>query len=63
MTAAVNVDTVFRLPGGGALYDTHPLQRCFRDIHGAAQHVVFSIGTHRAAGRVLQGLEPDTSMF
>ena len=36
------VDTAYRLGGAGAVYDTSPLQRCFRDIHAGAQHIVFS---------------------
>jgi indole-3-acetate monooxygenase len=43
MRAAVEaVDTAYRLGGASAVYDTSPLQRCFRDIHAAAQHIIFS---------------------
>jgi len=43
MRAAVDaVDTAYRLGGAGAVYDSHPLQRCFRDIHAANQHIIFS---------------------
>ncbi len=36
------VDTTFGLTGAGAVHATHPLQRCFRDLHTARQHVYFS---------------------
>ncbi|OBJ81773.1 hydroxylase [Mycobacterium gordonae] len=36
------VDTVFGLTGAGAVQATHPIQRCFRDLHTAGQHVYFS---------------------
>ncbi|WP_156687358.1 acyl-CoA dehydrogenase family protein [Mycobacterium sp. Marseille-P9652] len=36
------VDAAFGLTGAGAVHAGHPLQRCFRDIHTAGQHVYFS---------------------
>jgi indole-3-acetate monooxygenase len=36
------VDTTFGLTGASAVHATHPLQRCFRDLHTASQHVYFS---------------------
>ena len=57
------VDTVFGLAGGGALYDSSPLQRCWRDLHAGSQHIAVSIGTERAAGRVALGLDPNTFLF
>jgi alkylation response protein AidB-like acyl-CoA dehydrogenase len=43
MRAAIEaVDTCFTLAGAGAVYDHHPLQRCFRDLHTACQHVAFN---------------------
>jgi alkylation response protein AidB-like acyl-CoA dehydrogenase len=35
------VDLAFTAAGAGAVYDDHPLQRCFRDLHTAGQHVMF----------------------
>lgn len=35
------VDTAFTLAGASAVYDDQPLQRCFRDIHTAGQHLAF----------------------
>ena len=36
------VDTAFELSGASAVHANHPLQRCFRDLHTASQHVYFS---------------------
>jgi alkylation response protein AidB-like acyl-CoA dehydrogenase len=62
-TGLTVVDTAFRLAGGSVLYETHPLQRCLRDLHAGAQHLAFSLGPQRAVGRALLGLEPNTVMF
>jgi indole-3-acetate monooxygenase len=35
------VDLAFTAAGAGVVYDDHPLQRCFRDLHTAGQHVMF----------------------
>lgn len=43
MQAAITaVDTAYTAAGSTAIQDTHPLQRCFRDVHTAAQHAYFS---------------------
>lgn len=43
MRAAIEaVDVCFMLAGSGAVYDHHPLQRCFRDVHTARQHIAFN---------------------
>ena len=43
MHAAITaVDLAFGYAGAGAVYAGHPLERCFRDIHTANQHIAFS---------------------
>jgi alkylation response protein AidB-like acyl-CoA dehydrogenase len=40
----------FQAAGGTALFDTNPLQRCFRDIAAAGQHFMVSQSVYRAVG-------------
>jgi alkylation response protein AidB-like acyl-CoA dehydrogenase len=43
MHAAVTaVDLAFGHAGAGIVYSGHPLERCFRDLHTANQHIAFS---------------------
>lgn len=43
MHAAVTaVDIAFGYAGAGVVYAGHPLERCFRDIHTANQHIAFN---------------------
>jgi alkylation response protein AidB-like acyl-CoA dehydrogenase len=64
MRASVEVvDAVFAMAGGGALYDTSPLQRCWRDVHAASQHIYFCPEDARQVGRhLLTGAEPTISL-
>lgn len=57
------VDVVFHRAGGGALYENSPLQRCFRDIHAARQHVALSLETWKRVGKSLLGVEQPTFML
>lgn len=44
------VDRCFRMAGASAVYRDHPLQRCSRDLHVAAQHIAFSPEIFRRHG-------------
>ena len=57
------VDVAFHRAGGGALYETSALQRCFRDIHAAGQHIMFSTETWKRIGKSLFGIEQPTFML
>ena len=59
--SAAAVDLVYTAAGGTSIYATSPLQRCFRDVHVATQHVMVASSTATLAGRVLLGVESDTS--
>jgi alkylation response protein AidB-like acyl-CoA dehydrogenase len=62
LTAAENslavVDSLYRLAGSTAIFQSSPLERCWRDVHTAAQHMQVQHGRWETAGRVLFGLEP-----
>ena len=49
---AQQVATVaFQAAGGGALFDTNPLQRCWRDAYAVGQHFVVSQTSYQALGQ------------
>ncbi|HWZ73906.1 MAG TPA: acyl-CoA dehydrogenase family protein [Casimicrobiaceae bacterium] len=54
------VDVLFKLGGGGALFDDHPLQRAFRDVHAATAHISMIWEAQATTfGRVALGLPCD----
>ncbi len=55
------VDAMYEAGGGTSLYRSSALQRCLRDVHAATQHLMVSSSTLELAGRVLCGLEVDSS--
>ena len=57
------VDRVFRLAVAEAVYTHHPLQRCFRDIHAAGQHILFSSGRDQAFAKVRLGIDQPTFLI
>ncbi|WP_305783536.1 acyl-CoA dehydrogenase family protein [Symbioplanes lichenis] len=54
--AARAVDLMYTVGGGTSLYERSPLQRRFRDVHAATQHVMVGQGVMETAGRALLGL-------
>jgi alkylation response protein AidB-like acyl-CoA dehydrogenase len=61
--AAEVADVAFTLAGGTAVYDTSVLGRCLRDAHVVTQHIQTAPKLHETIGRLLLGLDVDTSMF
>jgi alkylation response protein AidB-like acyl-CoA dehydrogenase len=57
------VDAAYGLAGGSAIYETSPLQRRFRDVHAATQHMLVGPATWELTGRTLLGLEIDDSQL
>jgi indole-3-acetate monooxygenase len=58
---AQHVATVaFQAAGGGALFDTNPLQRCLRDAYAIGQHYVVNQSSYRALGQFKLG-QPDAN--
>ena len=54
---------MYELGGGSSIYRASALQRCLRDAHVVTQHAMVGEGTYELAGRVLLGLEGDTSQL
>ena len=52
------VSQAFRFGGGSAMYTNHPLQKCLRDVHGAAQHNMVSDRAYENHGQFMLGF-PD----
>ncbi|RMG54261.1 MAG: hypothetical protein D6723_05455 [Acidobacteria bacterium] len=51
------VDRLFELSGGHSIFESHPIQRIWRDVHTAAQHVTLNFeSSMEAYGRTLVGL-------
>jgi alkylation response protein AidB-like acyl-CoA dehydrogenase len=57
--AARAVDVAYELGGGSSVYATNPLQRCFRDVHTATQHLMVSPRMFETIGKVLLGRKAD----
>jgi alkylation response protein AidB-like acyl-CoA dehydrogenase len=62
-SAARATDLVYNAGGGTSVYATSPLQRCFRDVHVATQHAMVAGATWELTGRILLGLDTDTSQL
>lgn len=52
------VDLVFHAAGTNAVYRKYPLERYFRDVHAAVQHVAGLPSHYETAGKALLGLRP-----
>ncbi|HJW70496.1 MAG TPA: hypothetical protein VJ829_14155, partial [Candidatus Binatia bacterium] len=57
------VDAAYTAGGGTSVYAESPLQRAFRDVHVVTQHMMVAPATWELTGRVLLGLETDTTML
>jgi alkylation response protein AidB-like acyl-CoA dehydrogenase len=61
--AAAVADVAFTLAGGTAVYDTSLLGRCLRDAHVVTQHIQTAPKLNETIGKLLLGVDVDTSMF
>ncbi len=59
--SARTVDLAYEAGGASSIYSSSPLQRCFRDVHVATQHIMVAPTSAILAGRVLLGLDSDTT--
>jgi len=55
------VNRVYRLAGTDGMFEGHPLQRCFQDVNALTQQVQGRTAHYRTVGRMLLGLEPDST--
>jgi alkylation response protein AidB-like acyl-CoA dehydrogenase len=62
-SAARVATALYDLGGGSSIYRSSALQRCLRDAHVVTQHAMVGEGTYELAGRVLLGLDTDTSQL
>ena len=51
------IDRMYKLLGGTSVYETSCLQRHFRDVHVASQHMMVGEPVMELAGRVMLGLD------
>jgi alkylation response protein AidB-like acyl-CoA dehydrogenase len=56
-------DLLYRLAGTSSIFQSAPLERCWRDIHTAAQHLQVQDGRWETAGRVLMGLDAGSPLL
>jgi alkylation response protein AidB-like acyl-CoA dehydrogenase len=58
------VDLMYACGGGSSLFESSRLERCFRDVHAAGQHVAVNAHSNlEPTGRVLFGLDPGMARF
>ncbi len=52
---------VYDAAGGSSLYESQGIQRCFRDIYAAVQHLQVQSVNFRWVGQSVMGLTPSTT--
>ena len=57
------VQIAYDIGGGTSVYESCPLQRCFRDMYAAVQHIQAQSFNFETCGRVMLGMEPGTPLL
>jgi alkylation response protein AidB-like acyl-CoA dehydrogenase len=57
------VDLVYNTAAATAIFESCPLERCFRDVHVIPAHIVVQPNVYELAGRVFLDLPPVTGIF
>jgi hypothetical protein len=64
MRASLSAVTIaFGFAGAGALHADQPMQRCFRDLHAASQHIYFSAAASKRYAKLRFGIDQPTFWF
>jgi indole-3-acetate monooxygenase len=64
MRAAIEaVDVAFAMAGSTSVRSSHPIERCFRDIHTAGQHAYFSTAALQRFAKTRFAIEQPTFMM
>jgi alkylation response protein AidB-like acyl-CoA dehydrogenase len=57
------VDTIYHAAGSSAIFQSGPFERRFRDIHAVTQQLQGRQAHFETVGRIMFGLEPDSSFL
>jgi alkylation response protein AidB-like acyl-CoA dehydrogenase len=61
--AEAAVDSLLPLAGSAGVYSSQPLQRCFRDLHTAGQHIFVSADAWKRYAQLRLGIDQPTFMI
>ena len=61
--AAEVVDTAYHAAGSTAIFTSGAFERRFRDVHAVTQQIHGRAAHYEAAGRVLLGLDPQSTFI
>jgi alkylation response protein AidB-like acyl-CoA dehydrogenase len=57
------VDLMYNAAAGSAIFESSPLERCFRDAHVIPAHIVVQSNVYEVVGRVFLDLAPGTMLY
>ncbi len=54
------VDAMYSMGGGSVVHASHPIQRCFRDVHVVTQHRMVNRSVFETTGKLLLGMATES---
>jgi indole-3-acetate monooxygenase len=54
------VDAMYSMGGGSVVHSSHPIQRCFRDVHVVTQHQMVNRNVFETTGRLFLGMAAES---